>query len=318
MTSGAKVLQGQLFKRDEKIGELIHQFNEMLKESSLENAVSFWKAELNETKEIRKETLSNYASALQNLFDNGILPKKDSKGKPYSLDCFNWEKEKFLNTVTENSTWTEYEKRIRVNALISFSKFLEKISYGHLQSLNLPRQYVLKDEKEEITPSTLTDKEWKRFIEELEKNSLRDSLIAKVMFFTARPLSQILDLKVNQIDFMSRQVHFNSDRKPESIRLDSKLIELLQKYINESTALRIDSSVTLFITNQGKPVFRTHLAQVFERARKTAKLEFKVTAKMIQWSYVADRLNDPKLPKWKLLEKLRIKKLPKNFEVQDK
>ncbi|MEC7839044.1 MAG: site-specific integrase [Chlamydiota bacterium] len=318
MTSRAKVLQGQLFKRDEKIGLLIHKFNEMLKATSLEDAVSFWKAELKETKEIRKETLSNYANSLQNLFEKGILPTKDAKGNPYSLDCFIWEQDKFLNAITENSSWTEHEKRIRVNALISFSKFLGKTSHGHFQSLDLPKQYILKDGRGEITPSTLTEKEWKSFIEELEKNSLRDSLIAKVMYYTARSLSQILDLKVDQIDFINRQVHFDSNSTSEIIRLDFGLIKLLQKYINESAPFRQDSPISLFITNQGKPVFRTHLAQIFERARKSAKLEFKVTAKMIQWSYVVHRLNDPNFSKRKLLEMLRIKKLPNNFEVQDK
>jgi len=316
--SEAKVLQGQLFKRDEEIRMSIYKFNENLKAASLEGTVSFWEVELKEAKEIRKETLRNYANALQNLFEKGILPINDTRGTPYSLDCFIWEQNRFLNAITENSAWTEHEKRIRVNALISFSKFLEKISHGHFQSIDLPKQYILKDKKGEIAPSTLTEREWKSFIEKLEQNSLRDSLIAKLMYFTARPLSQILDLKIDQIDFINRQVHFDINSTSDSLRLDSRLIKLLRKYIKESAPLRQESSTTLFITNQGKPVFRTHLAQIFERAKESAKLKFKVTAKMIQWSYVAYRLNDPNLPKWKLLEMLRIKKLPKNFEVQDK
>jgi len=323
VTERAKELQWLIFHRDEQIDKLVTKTNGELKKASLEDFITFWEQAMKDSREIRKETLSNYRNALNDLFEKGILPEMEAAGGIYTMDCFIFERDRLSQAIQDSLHWTENEKRLRINALVCLSKFLSVVSCDVFSPLELPKKYILKDVRGTSSPSVLTLKEWGYFREELQKISLRDFLIATLMYFTARPLSRVLDLEKGHIDLEKRLVFFpkgsssasDSRLGLERVRFDSEIERYLRQYIEESSSYRGDACDAFFITSRGKSVYRTHLNQVFERASSAAKLDFKVTAKMIQWSYVADRLSRCKFPKWKLLKMLDLEKIPKNLEV---
>lgn len=223
----------------------------------------------------------------------------------------------FLDALFTHPDLSQQEKRFRLNALISLVNFLEKVTFGKIQKLPIPADFDLKRTIRSPAPKVLTLGEWQSFWTALEKISLRDCLIAKIMCFTARPLLKVLELKVADLNFEKNvQVTFTEiDGRNSTIQLDSKMKEDLEKYLESIKGIYSKDSSPLFITFRGNSIYRTHLTQVFKRASLEADLGFVVSAKMIQWSHVYDLLRRMNLSKSLITEKLKLTNIPKQLET---
>ncbi len=310
-------LSGLFFKRDSEINRIRHEWNEALLARPLELIIDFWIEQVTEKKKLSKETAHNYQRYLKDLRAKGILPKNVEDGSPFTLEVFKSNSQTVFKALLNYPDLTQQEKRFRLNALTSFVNFLNEITTGVIRKLSIPKELELKKTVRSTAPRVLTLTEWHQFWTALEKISFRDCLIAKIMHFTARPLLRVLELKTTNLKYEANvQVTFNkTDGRDCVIQLDSKMKDDLEKYLESTKSARLGNDQTLFITSQGKPIYRTHLTQVFKRASLEADLGFFVSAKMIQWSHVYDMLNRMNFSKALITEKLKLKNLSKHLEV---
>ena len=313
----AKELSARLFQRDCDLSRIKGEWYEELLDSSLASVIAFWRDQVLEKKQLSKETISNYVRYLHDLEAKGILLTKNHEGKLLILDEFRVNIPFIVQTLLKYPQLSPQEKRFRLNAIISFVNFLNEITFGKIQKLIVPQEFELKQTIRSPAPIALTSNEWQYFWAALEKISLRDCLIAKIMCYTARPLLKVLELKVTDLNFENNaKVTFTeSDGSKSTVGLDSKMRTDLKKYLEGTKDLHQSEADLLFITSKGNPIYRTHLTQVFKRASLEADLGFFVSAKMIQWSQVYDIVKTGILSRIQILEKFQLNNFPKQLEA---
>ncbi|MDN3506504.1 MAG: hypothetical protein P0S96_04675 [Simkaniaceae bacterium] len=313
----AKELPGLLFERDQEMHHIKNKWNEMFLEYPLKSIIDFWVSQMIEKKQLSKDTISNYRRYLKDLEQREILPEISAHGSPFTLEEFKLNCPFILQTLLKYPELSQQEKRFRLNALVSFTNFLNQITFGEIQKITVPEEFGLKQTIRSPAPKALTLSEWQSFWSALEKISLRDCLIAKTMSFTARPLLKVLELKASNLNFEKNvQVTFTeADGRNCTIQLDSKMKEDLEKYLASIKDIHSKDHHPLFITSRGNPIYRTHLTQVFKRASLEADLGFFVSAKMIQWSHVYDMLRRMNFSKSLITEKLKLTNIPKYLEA---
>lgn len=121
----------------------------------------------------------------------------------------------------------------------------------------------------------MTQAQWIRFFEALEKISPREALIAKVLLQGGKRVNKVLSLQVSQIDGERRKVTFtqsktNGLKKETTITYSESIIIKLRDYIETRTGY-------VFITRFGKPFRLNRLTVTFANAGLKAGLPFKIT-----------------------------------------
>ncbi len=306
----ARELQCSKWQRDSAIQRAHSDFNQLLEEIPIKAALEWWKAEMEESTEARPETISEIYEHIISLINCKVIDKS------WDIDLLNKNQKHVLHQLVNNSEWDEFEKKSKLNALMSFVNFLHEQTKGYIRRLQAPSELKLQNTIRASSPKALTLKEWWRFRDELEKISERDALVAKLMAYTARPLNEVLELTVNDLDFSANlKVMYKNGDETLTVQTDGSVAEQMRKYLAESEAYRREKTDYLFITRNGNRIYRTHFTKIFEKASLNADLGFKVTAKMIQWTYASDLLQSMILTRNQIKELLNIKHIPRNLEI---
>jgi len=297
-----------LWKKKDDIRKAKSDFAQALKEAALKDAVDFWIKELRDNRIYNPETIENYRRYLHDLFLRGILPLKNQLGKPFRIDELHFNRNLILNILVEEKSLTDNEKRYRLNALISFSKFLETETLGFFRKFECPTSLVLSATNRLSSPKTLTSSEYNSLRNEIYKISIRDGLVVDLVYCTARPLTKILSMTLEQVDYENKKVLFiDATGSYIDVKINDKLSKDLKQYIHESTRYRKNIK-KLFVTNNGKSVFRTRFSQLFQKASEKANIGFIATSKMIQRSYIAEHIK-MELSKQEIMKIFSLKQL---------
>ncbi len=310
-SNDAKKLAALSWQRDSEVRYAHASFNGELERVVIGVAVDWWRLEMESISDMQAETIDSHYANLKGLIRSGVVDKS------WDVNLFNLSHARVLQSLKEKTQWSEEKRRIQLNSLLVFTSFLHAKSAHAFRLLQAPPELCLQSQIREVAPKVLTIEQWIKFRIELENLSLRDSLVAKMMSYTARSLAEILKLKVEALDFTTNvRVTFPGDSGEKIIiQLDSSVADQLRKYIDQSQAYRESSNPLIFLTKKGKPVFRTHFTKIFEKASANADLGFKVTASMIQWSQVVDRLHRMKLSRQEIMKGMKLKYIPRNLEI---
>lgn len=286
-------------------------FNEKLELFGIRAAIDWWKRDLESEAGRNLDIISSRHTHLKKLLKLEIIEPS------WNVEQFNRQHSAMLHGLRESQFLSEEEKELKLDALIAFTSFLRKKSNECFPLLQTPPELNFQMIVRRAAPKTLDISQWIEFRKALEKLSSRDSLVAKLMSYTARGLSEILELTLDSLDFTNYlRVKLKNEREEDVwVQLDSSVAEQLQQYISESQEFRDKSNPIVFITKKGKPVFRTHFKKVFNRASEEALLGFRVTNTMIQWSQVVDWLRRVGVSKQQIMKKLHLKNIPRNLET---
>lgn len=298
-------------ERNLEIRRFNRNFNEKLEQFGIRSAIDWWKRDLESEAGRNLDIISSRHTHLVELFKLEIIDPS------WSVEQFNHQHSAMLHGLRESQFLSEEEKELKLDALVAFTSFLRKKSNESFPLLQTPAELNFQMTVRRAAPKTLDISEWIKFRTALEKLSLRDSLVAKLMSYTARGLSEILELTLDSLDFSNNlRIRLKNERNEDVwLQLDSSVAEQLQQYIDESQEYRDRSNPIVFITKKGKPVFRTHFKKVFNKASEEAQLGFRVTNTMIQWSQVVDWLRSVGASKQQIMKKLHLKNIPRNLET---
>ena len=276
---------------EDKISEAQKIFVAILKRSSIQKAARFWIMNVLKNGSYNPETIENYRRYLEDLFFRGILPIENSLGETFCVDELHFNRNRVIDSLLQEKSLSDNEKRYRLNALIAFSKFLEVKTLGFFKKLECPSK-LTQSSTDRISPvKMLTSAEYNSLRRELWKISERDGLVIDLIYFCARPLRKILSMAVDEIKLENKQVLFKgSNRELIPVNINDQLAIDLMKYLEDTKGQRKDSK-NLFITNNGKPIFRTRFTHVLKKASQKADLGFVATTKMIQKSFITEHFN---------------------------
>lgn len=176
----------------------------------------------------------------------------------------------------------------KISSIRSFYKFLLKdgaIEKNPLVSLELPKI----DKK---LPTFLTEEEVIKLINAPNEKTLigfRDKLILIFLYSTGMRVSEIVSLKVSQLDLDKGEVIITGKgKKDRVIFLTEELKDLIRKYLNK----RKKNSNVLFINRNGKPLTDKGIRLLVEKYAKKVVPYKKVTPHTLRHTFATHLLTN--------------------------
>lgn len=171
----------------------------------------------------------------------------------------------FRNYLARQKELSPYSVNVRISGLRSFFKFL---MLRHIIKENPAEQVgTLGTKAIEQNRDFLTEDEYKTLLNTIRKptggkqdkfsfTSKRDVFMVGLMITGGFRISEILDMKVNQIDMVKRQVSIvGKGSKLRTVPLTQSVINLLKEYIDERDQLETDCD-SLFVNIKGGKMTR--------------------------------------------------------------
>ena len=249
---------------------------QQLEKITVQKAVEVWLSTLS------KRTRNNYRSGVRRLADLGLF---DSLMTLQAFALVNHEA--IIDQIKLVAHWTECTRQARAAGYISFTGFLYRRTKGIIPRALASREghgktfYKVYDK---VKTSAMSQAQWCAFLEELEKISPRECLIAKVMLQGGKRVREVLSLQTEQIRWDRRKIVFTQSKmqgmkKSTVITYPKTVMEKLREYIG-------DRKGRVFVTRTGKPVQLNRLTETFLKAGRKAGVPFKVTPHVLRTSTV--------------------------------
>jgi len=180
----------------------------------------------------------------------------------------------------------------KISSLKSFYKFLQKSK--HIEVNPLANHKALKVPKKVQVP--FSEKEIIAVLNLLEdKNdfeSLRDKLIVELFYSTGMRRSELIHLKIDDIDFANETVKVLGKRNKERyIPLLQSVQKTLVKYIKFRNDFNTNQSY-LFLTKKGKIIYDTLVYRVINNYFSSVSSKVKKSPHIIRHSFATHLLNE--------------------------
>lgn len=180
----------------------------------------------------------------------------------------------------------------KISSLKSFYKFLQKTKeidsnpLAKHKALKVPKQVQVPfSEKEIINVITLLE-------EEVDFESLRNKLIVELFYSTGMRRSELINLKITDLDFANETVKVLGKRNKERyIPLLKSVQNSLIKYIEVRDKINTNESY-LFITKKGKIIYDTLVYRVINNYFSKVSSKVKKSPHIIRHSFATHLLNE--------------------------
>lgn len=216
-----------------------------------------------------KEVLE-YETYMLRLIDLGILRLINESGEARMLNELTPnEHQAIIENIRCSSKLTIEDKEKMVKIYILFSQQLSR------DTLRLIMQGENSDFQRTIK-KVVSYEEFIKFIQHLQE---RDALIAKLLYFGAPSMEEVLNLRVIQVHLKDGLVKFNkfSVRYPKHVMLE------LKSHLNKK-----DKNELVFVNLRGEIVGRTHLNNCFNRASRKISSTKRITPTLLLESDIAN------------------------------
>ncbi len=249
---------------------------QQLDQVSVEMAISQWLTTLSHKTQI------NYQSGMRKLVEFGLITPSISL-QLFALINHN----AIIDQIKLRQEWSECSRQARAACYISFTRFLNRRTEGMIKKALPNKEGNAKTfyrVHAKVKTAAMSQAQWIRFFEALEKTSHREWLVAKVILQGGKRVKEVLSLQVDQIDWEKRKITFTQSKtkgliKKTVITYSENIMKQLKDYIG-------DRQGYVFITRFSKPIDLRYLALIFAKAGKIAGIPFKVTPHVLRASAV--------------------------------
>lgn len=226
-----------------------------------------------------QETLKNFRRYLDELGGKQNVISLDAPVEQLRL-----ESSLVVDRLLANASLSAMQKKLRMHALIFLFKFLEQETGGAIKGLQMPPELAKMAPVRSEDRTAATYEEVRAILTAAETVSFRDFLVLKTIYETEQPLHMILALKCENMNFEDRIISGTNNI------ITIELMHQLKKYFRSTALIRGECS-NFFISNQGKPLYRTQVQKTLDKANQALQLPFRITTKMIQRSKKAEEPN---------------------------
>ena len=216
-----------------------------------------------ESLDLPKEYISRYTESLLKLIDLKLLLLINKQGQLHTLnDISPNDHQSIIEDIRCSSKLSIPEKEKAVEAYILFSQHLSRATCG----------LIMQGEDPDFQRTIKKVVWYKDFIKFVQLLPERDALIAKLLYFGAPTMDEVLNLRVDQIDSRKGLVKFKkfSVRYPKHVMLELKSLSAQKK-----------KEDLVFTNLHGQQVERTHLNNCFNRAARKLDGNIRMTPKML-------------------------------------
>lgn len=241
--------------------------------------------------ELEHSTRRKYAEYMTDMVNRKIVHEFFADGKIFTVGGFRYIRhEQVLEYIKSVQDWTEGSRQARAACYISFTSYLHRISNGWFRRAipsNLDENKTFSRLSSKTITQALSLEDWHHFLDVLDANNQRDSLIARCMLYGGHRVSEILNIKIDQLDLEKSVIRFarGKNKKLElPVVYPTPFINELRAYI-EGTKNQRGDSVFIFVTRNGKPLTRSRLNYSFAHASAQADIE-KVTPEILRATWI--------------------------------
>lgn len=180
----------------------------------------------------------------------------------------------------------------KISSLKSFYKFLQKTK--EIDKNPLVKHKALKVPKQVQVP--FSEKEIRNVLNLLDKQegfeSLRDKLIIELFYSTGMRRSELINLKITDIDFANETVKVLGKRNKERyIPLLKSVQNSLRKYIEVRSEINTNETY-LFFTKKGKKIYDTLVYRIINNYFSSVSSKVKKSPHIIRHSFATHLLNE--------------------------
>jgi len=194
-----------------------------------------------------------------------------------------------IDSVKNYVPWSEATRQARAAAYVSFTGFLDRQTGGIIQKAIIKKTGINKTffkVRDKVKTKSLSIRQTKLFMRELEKLDERYALLAKVMLQGGKRTNEVLSLTVKNVNLLQKQITFRQSKTGGTIKVTvinypSHIMRDLRRHIGDRTG---DDLV--FVTRTGKKICNNPLILVFVKAGKNARIPFRVTPHVMRVTLV--------------------------------
>lgn len=192
----------------------------------------------------------------------------------------------YLNLKKEKSTSVSR----KISSLKSFYKFLYKNDY--IDKKDYPLVKVTYPKKEKKLPKFLYYNDLLEIINESskDKDGIRDRLIIEMLYATGVRVSELINIKLSDIDFNNKRIIVcGKGNKERIVYYGDYAEEALLKYLK--THIRKDNNY-LFLNSKGEQITDGGIRYIIDNIMKKLSIKVHVTPHVLRHTFATDMLNN--------------------------
>lgn len=192
----------------------------------------------------------------------------------------------YLNLKKEKSTSVSR----KISSLKSFYKFLYKNDY--IDKKDYPLVKVTYPKKEKKLPKFLYYNDLLEIINESskDKDGVRDRLIIEMLYATGVRVSELVNIKLSDIDFNNKRIIVcGKGNKERIVYYGDYAEEVLDKYLK--THIRKDNNY-LFLNSKGEQITDGGIRYIIDNIMKKLSIKTHVTPHVLRHTFATDMLNN--------------------------
>ncbi len=242
---------------------------------------------LKDEKNYSDYTITNYSIDIEEFY---VFLKKENITRLQDVDYKVLRK--YLNYMTENKYSNKTISR-KLSSLRTFFKYLVK-----KEIINDNPMILISNPKEEKKlPKYLNYGEIEKILEIPNKETtlgLRNACILEILYSTGIRVSELVNLKISDIDFYNKKIRVLGKGNKERIVLFGNRCEnLLERYIKESRVVLNKKKVEyLFLNNLGQNISVRSIENIIDKIEKEACLKFSISPHVFRHTFATHLLDN--------------------------
>lgn len=231
-----------------------------------------------------------------------------------TINGYDYEITKFLDYLNDNHL--DY-KKINLDMIRNYLKYLDSLKYkknsisknlSSLRSyykflteekviLNNPFKNISNPKKDKKLPDFLNYEEINKLFDSADTTTplgLRNRCILELLYDTGIRVSELVNLKINDIEFDKKIINILGKGKKERIvYYGDYLQEVLDKYINDSRKYLLNNKLSeyLILNNNGSKITTRGVEYIIDKMVNEAAIKHKISPHVLRHTFATHMLN---------------------------
>jgi len=191
-----------------------------------------------------------------------------------------------------NKNYSKNSISRKLSAIRSFYNYLVKneiISYNYFNNHRNPK-------KDRLLPKYVKDEDLKKMYDTIKNTTMgqRDKLILELLYVTGIRVSELVNIKINDINTYNREIKIRGKGSKERIVIYSKECEnTLNTYLNDGRVkLNKYNNSYLILNKNGGQITTTSIRNILNKIKLLSCTNSKVTPHMLRHTFATDMLNN--------------------------